>query len=105
MSEDGINFEKYISMSEFSGNCYFFGNDIKVEEQDIEFINPLSREYSSYLWDKYVSKRYRHLMQMDKHEWPLSLKLEEFNWEEDWQNSIYDNFREYVHSRITFKDD
>lgn len=99
MSDNMNHLGKYISMSEFAMNWCF--SDELIQGQYVN-IKPLSQEYSSFLWEKYVSKSNRHLMLLAKDEWPSSLELGSYNWEADWNNNIYNYFGAYLDEQVSF---
>ena len=64
--------EKYISDSEL---WYFVNDDLgecyrNLSEPDQKGILELTEAYSVELWDRYVSATARHLMLMNKSDWP-----------------------------------
>lgn len=58
-------FKKYVFLEEYQRNWIFFDKETKIDDQDSINIKPLTKDYSTFLWCKYVSKRSRHRMLMD----------------------------------------
>src|SRR5689334_14631668 len=76
--------EKYIPMNDFACNWYFCKGDIKVADKDIKKILPLTKDYSSALWERYISRKNRHTMLLDENDKKLILQKVNYNWQHDW---------------------
>lgn len=93
--------KKYIPMDKFAMNWCF--TDIPTTILDM--LKPLSPNYSSYLWNKYISKRNRHLMLMSNDEWALCLKPSRYNWQNDWNLDKYEPFKTFLSQQVSYKKD
>ena len=102
---DEFSFEKYVDMNKYEGNWFFYDKAVPVNEQDIKLIKPLTKQYSIFLWSKYISQKNRHLMLLEKNEWPNLLKIQEYNWAEDWNERNYNGLSEYLINKASFIDD
>ncbi|SHH88962.1 Protein of unknown function [Clostridium intestinale DSM 6191] len=80
--------DKYMNMDEYSQNWYFYDEEIRVPSEDIKEIKPLRTRYSEILWEQYISKCNRHFMLLDSKDKISMLSKLDYNWQEDWNNSI-----------------
>jgi hypothetical protein len=65
--------EKFVPLEEYDGAWYFLGagdDEPYVTAEDLQYIKPLTKEYSRQLWCKYVSSRGWHLMLLHERDWP-----------------------------------
>jgi Protein of unknown function (DUF2947) len=70
--------EKFIPLEEYSRAWYFLGagdDEYYITAEDLQYIKPLTKEYSRQLWCKYVSSRGRHLMLLHERDWPRRQRL------------------------------
>lgn len=97
------NQNKYISMEEFQNKWFFYVEDMKIPDKDINSIKPLSKEYSSLIWNQNISSLKHHFALLREEEKQL-LQLEkvDYDWQEDWNNDQYDNLKEYLCKNISY---
>jgi hypothetical protein len=88
--------DKYISMEQFNLNWMFEAGDIEINNIDMARIKPLSKEYSSMIWRKFVSRKNRHLALLEASEWPIQLELKNYNWINDWNENNYSGLLDYL---------
>lgn len=79
-------------------------DDIKIPDSDISKIQPFSKEYSSIIWERYISKGCRHLCLMDKNEWPFSLVPIHYNWIPDWNENNFSLLADELRDKTSFDD-
>ncbi|GKX68629.1 DUF2947 domain-containing protein [Inconstantimicrobium mannanitabidum] len=97
------NQNKYISMEELQNKWFFYVEDMKIPDEDINTIRPLSKEYSSLIWNENISSLKHHFALFREEEKQL-LQLEkvDYDWQEDWNNDQYDNLKEYLSKNIPY---
>lgn len=94
---------KYISMSDFSQNWCFYDEELKISRKDLNHILPLSKEYSSKIWNNHIHNEVSHFSLLNSYEKKaLQLVKKEYNWQKDWNNSTYNNFSEYLNNNVMF---
>jgi hypothetical protein len=95
---------KYISMEHFDCNWFFYMEDIRIPDEDFSKIKPLSEEYSSNLWEEFISKKNRHLRLLDREEWPSSLKRINYNFIDDWNSNNYEGLAYNLGEEVSFEE-
>jgi len=95
---------KYISMESFGINWFFYVEDMEIPEEDIKNIKPLSKDYSTFIWNMNINNRKHHFALLSKDE-KLSLSLTEmdYHWQQDWNNGTYENLSNYLSENIICK--
>jgi hypothetical protein len=95
---------KYITLKESGYDWYFTDPEIKVLEDDLVFIKPLTEDYSKELWTKYISKKKneRHFMILQKGHWCTFKNTLLYLWNEDWKNNDYINFSKILVNNIDY---
>lgn len=94
--------DKYMNMEEYSQKWYFYDEEIRVPSEDIKQIKPLLTRYSEILWQQYISKYNSHFMLLDSKDKISMLRKQDYNWLEDWNSSIYNNFRDYLSKALPY---
>lgn len=100
--ESNLNSSKYIKMSDYSRSWYFYDDDIRVPDEDITKIQPLSIYFSELLWEEYISNRNCHFSLLDSQDKLSLLEKQDYNWLDDWNNGTYDNFTKYLNRSLPF---
>lgn len=100
------NINKYEALEKF----YYFENDYcdpKLIDIDKPEIKALTDDYCAALWNEYVSESKKHLMLINNpEEWKIKNESrQEYNWQNDWNDSNIEAFKENVKSLIDGKDD
>lgn len=91
------NYSKYINMEDFGSNWFFYVEDLKIPKEDSKYIKPLSYEYSSFIWSQNINNEKHHFALLNEHEkMALQLNKTGYKWQDDWNNSTYENFRNYL---------
>jgi Protein of unknown function (DUF2947) len=70
--------DKFLSFDNFDGAWYFLGagsDEPYVPPNDLKLIQPLTEQYSTWLWRKYISSRGHHLMLLHEKDWPCKAPL------------------------------
>jgi hypothetical protein len=93
----------YMDMSDFCRKWYFYDEEIRVPNEDIKNIKPLSVNCSEVLWGKYISNRNRHFALLDSDDNLSLLEKKDYNWLDDWNNGTFQNFRNYLNINIPNK--
>jgi hypothetical protein len=98
---------KYIPLDLWDGKWAFFDNDIKIDDKDTDKIKPLNEDFSSQLWDKFISTKNRHFMLLDNDEWPILLARTDsiYNWQNDWNQINIPNFQEVLIKHVNISMD
>jgi hypothetical protein len=100
--ENNNNGIRYVNMSGFSREWYFYDEEIRVPNEDIKNIKPLSVNYSEILWEKNISNRNRHFSLLDSNDNLSLLEKKDYNWLDDWNNGTYENFRNYLYINLPY---
>jgi hypothetical protein len=100
----GFNLENniYIEMKEFKNHWYFYDEDIKVPNEDVMRIKPLSKGYSSLQWNKYISDSHRHFKLLNNNDYLSQIDKKDYNWLDDWNNGTYENFKNYLVNNLPY---
>lgn len=100
--ESNLNSSRYISMNDYCRSWYFYDEEIRVPDEDINKIKPLSINFSELLWEEYISDRNRHFKALDSHDKLSLLEKDDYNWLDDWNNGAYDNFTNYLSRNLPY---
>lgn len=93
-----------INMDQFGSNWFFYVEDMVLPSEDIENIKPLSKEYSSVVWNQNINNHKHHFALFSKNErQALLLKKIDYDWQADWNNEVYENFSDYLKGNILYK--
>lgn len=100
----GVHDNKYEHMDSFEYNWWFYEESIRVPDEEITKIKPLTEIYSKLLWGKYINTEKRHLMLCGKNEVPPLQRIE-YNWQDDWDINEYKNMRNCLRDILSYKDE
>ncbi len=83
--------KKYIDISNYEAK-WMFEDEIPVSAIDLKRIKPLTEDYSSRIWSKYISSENRHPMLLKNHEWPCLSSTWNItsSWQEEWNSDNND---------------
>lgn len=51
---------KYVNIEDFDLSWYFNIEGIKMSDEEMKYIKPLAKAYSSKMWEKYISHCHHH---------------------------------------------
>jgi hypothetical protein len=103
-NSNGYYSEKYMSMEQFGLNWIFQVEDVVVDEKDLSDIKPLSSEYSSLIWEKFISRKKQNIASLEQHEWPMQLKKQDYNWMNDWNNNNLKGLSNFILNKVNLYD-
>ncbi|MBM7870717.1 late competence protein required for DNA uptake (superfamily II DNA/RNA helicase) [Clostridium pascui] len=95
---------KYERMDSFRYNWWFYDESIRVRDEEITMIKPLTEIYSKLLWEKYINTEKRHVMLLGKNELHPLQRIE-YNWQDDWNINEYKNMRKCLRYVLSYKDE
>lgn len=100
--KSNLNSSRYIDMNDYSQSWYFYDEEIRVPDEDINKIKPLSISFSELLWQAYISNGNRHFKLLDSRDKLSLLEKQDYNWLDDWNNATYDNFTNYLSRNLPY---
>lgn len=96
--------EMYEKLEDWEYKWYFKNKELFIPTHDLQYLKPLTREYSSILWENLVSKKKRHGMLFEKKEFMKNMKFL-YNWEEDWNNNNIEPFSIILKEHMDISDE
>lgn len=103
-NNNGYYSEKYISIEQFGLNWIFQVEDVAVGEKDLSEIKPLSSEYSSLIWEKFISREKQNMASLEQYEWPMQLKKQDYNWIDDWNCNNLKRLSDFLLDKVNLAD-
>lgn len=101
MAYNEFKLEKYVDMKDFEGSWIFYIDDVRVQDEELEEIKPLTDNYSSFLWKKYISEKSVHIMLMKEDEYLLKPKSI-YNFNKDWNSRKYQDLAAALYEALDF---
>ncbi|MBC2199649.1 DUF2947 family protein [Listeria welshimeri] len=93
---------KYVNIEDLDLSWYFNIEGIKMSDEEMKYIKPLAKAYSSKMWEKYISHRHHHFEQLDSEDKLPPLAKMDYNWLDDVDNGIYEDFSNYLLRSINY---
>jgi hypothetical protein len=93
--------EKYLSLADSGIDWYFTDPEICIPINDLYLIRPLTKEYSSELWNRHISSdaREKHFMLLNDDHWCLKNMEHLYNWRDDWNENDHEGFSKILNDR------